>query len=253
MIDLNQGGWRPADDLRAPPIGERINSLIDAALVSNAEPRRTYIGASMVGQSCERRVQLEYSGTPVDPDKEFTGKTRRIFALGHILEELTLSWLRLAGFEILNKDSTGEQFGFADLEGVFSGHIDGVIVRTPAGLGVPALWEHKGLNEKNWQDVTKKGLRASKPVYSGQIALYQGYMGLHEHPALFTAINKNTCELYHELIPFDGTLAQRMIDRAARIYGATRAGELLPREFHSADWYECKFCPFQRRCWQVLH
>ena len=48
----------------------------------------------------------------------------------------------------------------------------------------------------------------AKPIYAAQIALYQAYLGLTEAPALFTAINKDTCELWHELVPFDGALAQ---------------------------------------------
>ena len=50
--------------------------------------------------------------------------------------------------------------------------------------------------------------------------------GLAANPALFTAINKDTAELHHELVPFNAELAQRMSDRAVRILRATDAGEL---------------------------
>jgi hypothetical protein len=33
------------------------------------------------------------------------------------------------------------------------------------------------------------------------------------NPALFTAINKDSQEIWFELVPFDGGLAQRMSDR----------------------------------------
>ena len=70
-------------------------------------------------------------------------------------------------------------------------------------------------------------------------------------PALFTAINKDTAELHHELVPFDADLAQRMSDRGVRILQATDAGELLPRVATTPDFFECRFCPWSERCWRL--
>ena len=87
-----------------------------------------------------------------------------------------------------------------------------------------------------------------KPVYAAQLAALPGLHGrlrrraLPANPALFTAINKDTAELHHELVPFDGALAQRMSDRAVRILRATDAGELLPRLARNPDHYECRMC-----------
>jgi hypothetical protein len=103
------------------------------------------------------------------------------------------------------------------------------------------------MNAKNWRACVKDGVTVSKPVYAAQIAIYQAYMepsvpGISAAPALFTAINKDTAELHHELVPFDADLAQRMSDRAVRILQATDAGELLPRIAASRDFFECRFC-----------
>ena len=86
---------------------------------------------------------------------------------------------------------------------------------------------------------------------AAQVALYQAYLGLHEHPALFTAINADTMELYAELVPFDALLAQKMSDRAVRVIEATKAGELLPRGFAEPSHFECKLCPYSQRCWRT--
>jgi hypothetical protein len=56
----------------------------------------------------------------------------------------------------------------------------------------------------------------TKPVYAAQIALYQAYMesqipGIATNPALFTAINKDTAELYFEWVPFNGEFLLRRI------------------------------------------
>jgi hypothetical protein len=95
---------------------------------------------------------------------------------------------------------------------------------------------------------------AAKPIYAAQIAIYQAYMdaaipGVADNPALFTAINKDTAELHHELVPFNAELAQRMSDRAVRILRASDAGELLPRIALASDHFECRFCPWAKRCW----
>jgi hypothetical protein len=117
-------------------------------------------------------------------------------------------------------------------------------------MAVPALWEHKALKHKSWQDTVKRGVTVSKPVYAGQVAIYQAYMGL-PNPALFTALNKDTCELHHELLPFDGALAQHLSDRAVTILRATDARELLPRHTANRDHFECRMCAWQERCWRM--
>ena len=96
------------------------------------------------------------------------------------------------------------------------------------------------MNARSWRETVSKGVVVAKPVYAAQVALYQAYMdaavpGVAANPALFTAINKDTAELHHELVPFDGELAQRMSDRAVRILQATDAGELLPRIARDRD------------------
>ena len=111
------------------------------------------------------------------------------------------------------------------------------------------------MNAKNWRACVKDGVTVSKPVYAAQIAIYQAYMepsvpGISAAPALFTAINKDTAELHHELVPFDADLAQRMSDRAVRILQATDAGELLPRIAANRDFFECRFCAHAERCWE---
>ena len=244
-----------------PGIAERVNAAIDAALIAEREatPPRTYLGASRLGHACERALQFEFAGAPKDDGADFAGQTLRIFEIGHQLEDLAIRWLRAAGLDLYTRKGNrpdGEQFGFSVAGGRIRGHVDGIIAAAPAplGIGVPALWECKTMNAKNWWACVKDGVAVAKPVYAAQIALYQAYMegtvpGISAHPALFTAINKDTAELHHELVPFDAGLAQRMSDRGVRILQATDAGELLPRIATNRDFFECRFCPWAARCW----
>jgi hypothetical protein len=234
---------------------EHLNQLLDEALLEEQKlkPKRNYLGASRLGAECSRALQYEFMGR----DSAHSAKILRVFEVGHLFEELVIQWLRLTGFEILTKDSNGNQFAFSAARGRIAGHIDGVVVAAPSALNLacPMLFEAKSMNNKSWQETVKKGIVLSKPTYAAQIALYQAYMeenfsGISQNPCLFTAVNKDTSELYHELVPFDGELAQRISDKAVNIIRATEARELLPRAFASSDVYSCKFCPHKEECWE---
>jgi len=242
-----------------PTLSEQLSDRIDLALQTEnqAQTPRSYLGASRLGVSCDRALQYEYLQTPVDEGRYFSGQTLRIFAAGHVFEELAIGWLRAVGFELYTETTTGGQFGFSAVDGRLCGHVDGVLAAGPDDVQgqYPALWECKSLNAKSWKDTVKRGVTLSKPVYAAQIALYQAYMepqipGIAFNPALFTAINKDTAELYFEWVPFNGELAQRASDRGVRVLQACDAQELLPRVSKDPSHYECKFCSWQDRCWQ---
>ena len=240
---------------KSPTAAEAINDLIDAALVAEngTRPRREYLGGSRLGDPCARRLQYEFLGVPRDPGASFSGQTLRIFAVGHVFEDLAIGWLRRAGFDVRTRNRAGEQFGFSVAGGRVQGHIDGVVVAAPVAaqpvVAVPALWECKSANARNWKDISRRGVAAAKPIYAAQIALYQAYMGLTDAPALFMAVNKDTSELHHELVPFDGALAQAASDKAVRVLQASDAGELLPRVATEPDHIECSQCAWRTRCW----
>lgn len=238
-------------------LGHKVIKCIDNALVKEREGigQRSYLGASRLGDRCERAIQYEFLGFPSDEGRELTGRKLRIFEVGNQFEALALRWLRLAGFGIKIGGSS-RQFGFSAANGRIKGHVDGIIMSVPddIDIAVPALWECKSVNAKGWRELDKKGLADSYPTYAAQIALYQAYLSedLHEisnNPALFMAINKDTQDIYLEMIPFNGKLAQEMSDRAVKIVIATEHNEILPRCTAKQDFFGCRFCNWSTRCW----
>jgi hypothetical protein len=114
----------------------------------------------------------------------------------------------------------------------------------------PAIWEHKALGAKGWRAVERDGLTGLYQVYAAQVALYQAYLEV-TNPALFTAVNADTCERLNFLVPFDPVLAQATSDRAVMVIEATLAGELLPRVTDDPDSWKCRICQWRDRCWEV--
>jgi len=279
MCDLNHTITQTStlSTTQLPSLSDKINQLIDASLQANHAQalKREYLGASRLGVSCSRALQYEYTDTPRDPP--WSGKTLRIFAMGHALEKMAWQWLSDAGFEISTTGLNNQPHGFATADGRIQGHIDGIIYKCPqydrlaevfkksgerkmetdAGIdyvstimACPALWECKSMNAKSWRRTVTYGVSKAHPSYAVQIALYQAYMGLNQNPALLTAINKDTSEIYHELVVFNADLAQQASDRGVNILLATNAGETLPRVTSDPNDFACRFCDWQKHCWQ---
>jgi hypothetical protein len=227
---------------------QQINDLLDTQLLKRqeSEEKRKYLGASGIGDDCLRKIQLQY----MQSDKEISARTVRTFDIGHTLEPLVAEWLRVAGFDLRTHDENGKQFGFSAVNGKLKGHVDGIIFDFPPQLKLKpqALWECKTMNDKNWNDTKKRGVLVSKPMYFAQIQLYMAYMNLDENPCIFTAVNKNTSEIYFELIPFDVEAAQRYSDRAVQIIQATENGEAMPCISKDPSFFRCKMCGYRAEC-----
>lgn len=230
-------------------IAEGVKALIDAGIKKKRgeQAARQYLGASRIGDECERRLAYEFHMTPKDDGAEFKANTLRIFDMGHDGEERVAEYLKLAGFDLVTHQPDGKQFGISDAGDKFKGHLDGIIQSGPKnpGLMYPCLWESKALGEKSWSDVVKKGLKDSKPVYYAQVQIYMAYKDLLS--CLFTAINRDTGEIHVEIVPFNARDAQSYIDRAVRIV-KTDNPEQLGRIGRGVDDFKCKWCDYKKRC-----
>jgi hypothetical protein len=224
----------------AEPINIALNAVIDASFV--LEQTRGYLGASAVGHECLRRIQFDWMCDPEHP-----ARLRDIFNRGHFFEARTREHLVRAGFKFASDD----RLRFTALEGMLSGHADGVIVGGPkiTSITYPCLWEHKAINAKGWRALDRDGLEKAYPQYAAQVALYQHFLGVDENPAIFTTINADTCERLHLLIPYNPGLTRATIMRAETVIAATRAGELLPRFTTSRNNWRCRICAHTKRCW----
>lgn len=86
------------------------------------EPRRGYLGGSVIGRECER--QLWYGFRWCDPAGQFEGRILRLFDRGHREEATFVAELRGIGCKVYDIDpSTGRQFTFKAVYGLSLIHI----------------------------------------------------------------------------------------------------------------------------------
>jgi len=238
VLNLNRA------NLSIEPINVELNSAIERAAATAAELPRPYLGASIIGHECARRIQYDWWCKPV-----LAARTREIFDRGHYFEERARRHLIAAGF----KFAPPEALAFTAANGALRGHADGIIIHGPDLPGAyviyPLIWECKAVNAKNWRALERDGLEKTFPQYAVQVALYQAYLEV-TNPALFTAVNADTCEWLHFFVPFDAERAQFWSDRALNIIEATRNSKLLPRAYDDASDWRCKMCPHRERCWR---
>lgn len=238
MIDLNSKTM----------LSDRINYLINGAIIDDSakKPPREYLGASLVGHECDRKVQYEWLAVQGQTLPEgFDAQTLRRFDRGNVYEDRARRWLQGAGF-LFVADSPA----ISDFDGKFGGHVDGVIVGFFYGespVQLPALWECKCLASKGWKAIEKDGLRKYSPTYFGQVQIYMHYFELPR--CLFTVVNADSMELAHYLIDYSETEATLIKAKVSSVFVATNLGELLPRCTDDKEYYLCKWCAFRKECW----
>ena len=243
---------KPKKDLSA-----EVNAFIDEALLADSETKRDYLGASLLGDNCPRRIQYTLDGVAYT----VTGTQKRIFAMGHALEKVIAKWLQKAGFKLETADKYGKPYGFEQAQGFhlnkvqmegadgrIRGHVDGIIRKGPLKSKYPLLWECKTMKASQWKELVKQGVEISHPHYYVQVQLYMAYLNLRA--CLLTSLNKDSAELHHEIVPFNAQVASNYSDRAVEILRATEAKELKPRIAASRDYFECKMCRFYKTCWE---
>ena len=249
MMEKEALATAPPTSFPSDTITERIDQALQKQHAQQAH--RDYLGASSLGEPCARKLQYQYLDIVPDKTPTFNGETLRIFARGHLMENMMVDWLRSAGFIVQTVSNDQQPLRFSLADDRIQGHADGVIVGdtlAESNDNYPRLWENKALGNRSWKTLANKGVTIAKPVYASQVALYQAYLGLDKNPALFTAINADTMEIYSEYVPFNAELAQQMSDHAVMILRACDSKEWLPPISRDPCYYRCKTCAWQKRC-----
>lgn len=223
--------------LKASEIVQKIDDGYDRDL---REKARDYIGASIVGHSCDALLAFSLRGFPnVEP----MARLKRIFGLGHVIEELVVEDLKKrADVRVWEVDGmTGKQFTFTDFGGHVVCHTDGMIQLDDADDEVMIL-EIKSMNASLHDKFVAKGVKYSHPSYYAQLQFEMGLSGIER--SFFIAYNKNT-SLYHaEIVEFDPFEYSYLRERVRRVFD----GEAAKISADETDW-RCRDCFKRGVCW----
>lgn len=256
MIDL-------ADNIHRKRLVMQIQADIDAFCKAEfEEDPRTHLGASIIGNDCRAYAWNTFRWLDFE---DFSGRMLRLFNRGHEEEKRFVRWLEGIGFEVRETDpETGKQFRIVGCKGHFGGSLDSMM-KPPARYNIPAQWliwlgEFKTHNEKsfaklagkkpNWSEMDKPearkggaGVQSSKPQHYRQMCSYGRAYGFEY--GLYCAVNKETDELYFEIVKLDWRQADDLFRKAE---GIVFAQSQPPKIAQSEAFFDCKFCNFAGIC-----
>jgi YqaJ-like viral recombinase domain len=222
---------------------ENLQGKILAHYASHAEGKtRGYIGASMLGHACERRIWLEWNGAKIPPqDPEKLGSRQEKFDRGRHEEERLIKALQGAGYLVLDR-----QGAFSVLNGNFQGHIDGIILDED---GKKYVLEIKSANERNFTALQKKGIEAAFPGYYLQCQMYMHFLKIPQ--CLFLVVNKNNGEIYKAVFSENEAVISKGMAKLNKIisHGQDMPARLPADAAGVPTIVPCQYCEFFNFCW----
>lgn len=255
MVDLT-------DHLQRKGIVLQIHRDIDAFCRAEfEEDPRTHLGASIIGHDCQAYAWNTFRWLGFE---DYNGQMLRLFNRGHLEEARFIRWLQGIGFEVREVDpDTGKQFRITGCKGHFGGSLD-CMMKPPTSYNIPTefiIWlgEFKTHSEKNftklagkkppWREMGKHprsggaGVQLAKPQHYRQMCSYGRAYGFKY--GLYCAVNKDTDELYFEIVELDYRQADDLFRKAESIiFSPTQPPKIAQTE----AFFDCKVCDFQGIC-----
>lgn len=233
--------------VQIPERGDPTLAAIDKILeqTTNGQPKRTYIGASSIGDPCPRKLWYRYHTAMVET---FSADIIRKFNDGHRCEDVMAEHLRMVpGIQLWTHKEDGNQWGFVD--GPFAGHYDGVILGLLQAPTTPHVWEHKSTAVDNYNKLAKlkhtdekTALEKWNQTYYAQAVINMHKAGCSRHyltvstPGLRDYMSVRTEE--------NPAMAEALIMKAKRIAESSEP----PERIGGPDFYICKWCAFYGAC-----
>lgn len=219
-----------------------LQNRIDVKIVEEheKEERRGYLGISGLARECDREVWLNFHWAMKE---KLDARKLRLFARGHEEENRFLKWLKPICQELLPLNpKTGKQWKVLAHNDIMSGHTDGVCKIDDTWY----LLEFKTHGDKSFNELKKLGsVSAAKPVHYGQMQQYMHLMKLKQ--GLYFGINKNTDEMYIEVIPFNYDHAIIDYHRGLDII-LDKTGASSIRISEAVTWWKCNMCSYKPVC-----
>lgn len=227
---------------------------------SDEDEFRSHMGASVLGKECQRAIWLDFRWAM---PKSFEGRMLRLFNRGHIEEGRVIALLLTCGFQYYQQDEDGNQFRISAAGGHIGGSGDGVVLGVlDLPSGTPLLAEIKTHSDKYFQELAGKnstwrahvedpaknaflgkGVEQAKPEHYIQMQIYLRRMNLPA--ALYVAVNKDTDDIYMELVKLKPEVDERAIELGTKLVYQKFPP---PKINNSPGYWKCRFCDARPVC-----
>jgi hypothetical protein len=231
---------------------ECILDVDDAYDDSPKDRFRSHLGISMSGRECARELWYKFRwATTV----AIGGRMLRLFNRGHLEEPRFVAMLRTIGATVWQVEAPGQQFRVSLYGGHYGSALDGVVKGIPEMPDEPMLGEFKTHNNKSFHKlageidgygtvlIPPQGVRVGKVEHWAQMQQYMGHYKLRF--GLYCAVNKDTDELYFEIVPYERQADEGYRERS---YNIIFTREAPPRISPNPSFWRCKYCDERKVC-----
>ena len=217
-----------------------IVQMNDAYAPAKQKTFRSHCGASLIGSDCDRQIWLGYYWTK---QPRFSAQILRLFNHGHLQEAHFCVMLELLGAEIMQQNEEGKQYNFSHSNSHAGGSLDGIVKNLPYFEDELLTCEFKTYNDRYFKELVKKGMVVCKPQHHAQILVGLEKFGLNY--CIYMAINKNSSEIYVEIVEAQKYVAGHYLERFDRIVFSDKPPEKVA---DSPVAKECQWCDFVELC-----
>jgi hypothetical protein len=197
---------------------------------------RNHLGASIIGNECARSIWYDFHWCK---KPSFSGRMQRLFNRGHLEEARFISMLKIIGAQVYSTDISGKQLRIEDHNRHFGGSCDAICEYE----GEKYLCEFKTHNDKSFKELEKKGVKEAKFQHYVQMQIYCHKFLIDK--CIYMAVNKNTDELYIEIVEYEKEIAEMQLDRAKKIIDCVNVPERL---IDDPLFFKCRFCNNKEIC-----
>jgi hypothetical protein len=243
-----------------PPMTRRHNEIekkIHAAL-EDARAKQVdatgYVRLSSIGK-CQRELWAIKTGVP--DEKPPMGRALMTFDIGTYLEGAVIDWLDSAGYIVDTRDKNDGQLEVSMNDFVGVGHLDGIIQWGRPSDDDWRLLEVKTAKASKFAELIEAGsYRAWNAGYFDQVTAYMGASFANVNipdlrDCLVFVVNKDTSEVYCEMIRFD---PERYAELEAKARLVVESETIVPRPKEAKTQYcaHCKWCSRNAWCWSAM-
>lgn len=216
-----------------------ISEIITRSIINSYNQElRQYIGASSIGNKCNRAIWYGFVG---EKQSELKPELMTAFDVGKRLESLILDYMDFSNLNVVRPTKNNNYLFFQDSDVLeFQGHADGILI-LPGGER--AIVEIKTAKSSSFAKFKSKGLRLWQEQYFSQL---QSYLGMSKYSkGVLIAINKDSSEIHHEWVEYDDIYYSELKTKASSI---AKSKEPPDRINKSPLFYTCNMCCYKEIC-----